>query len=308
MAGLMWTHWRCRDLSYLNAARPRPSIRQDEKQGRESGHGGVVRVFAEDGYIVARLDRSSDSEQIRRLLAAPNAVPVRKHAGELVGIRLLSLGDDRGHAGERHGRSTITTERVRNDHGVYIGGNRTLKHKLEKLLNYGCPEMTKGGGREPGGGGDGRGHDEGGGRGGPGGIKRRSCGSGGAPINAGILDAGTRRSGPRCPWDNIRVPASRRAGERATVRAPLAHVALQKQRAARSTSVASVRQRGALGRELARTSGRSPSSQVWLCSGRLHIGRGGHRRGQCGPLRSRWRVARYRRSVDFVLWPTLCRR
>jgi hypothetical protein len=131
MAGLMWTHWRCRDLSYLNAARPRPSIRQDEKQGRESGHGGVVRVFAEDGYIVARLDRSSDSEQIRRLLAAPNAVPVRKHAGELVGIRLLSLGDDRGHAGERHGRSTITTERVRNDHGVYIGGNRTLKHKLE---------------------------------------------------------------------------------------------------------------------------------------------------------------------------------
>src|ERR1022692_743164 len=45
-------------------------------------------------------------------------------------------------------------------------------------------------------------------------------------------------------------------------------------------------QRGALGRELARTSGRSPSSQVWLCSGRLHIGRGGHRRGQCGPLRT----------------------
>jgi hypothetical protein len=56
---------------------------------------------------------------------------VRKHGGELVGIRLLSLGDDRGHTGELHGRSTVTTSRVRNDQGIFIGGNRNLKHKLE---------------------------------------------------------------------------------------------------------------------------------------------------------------------------------
>jgi hypothetical protein len=88
-----------------------------------------VRVFGEDGYFIMRLDPSRNAEDIRRLLAAPNAVPVRRHAGELVGIRLLSCGDDRGHAGERHGRSTVTTERVRNDRGIYIGGDRNLKHK-----------------------------------------------------------------------------------------------------------------------------------------------------------------------------------
>jgi hypothetical protein len=79
--------------------------------------------------FVQRLDPSRDAEAIRRLLTAPNAVPVRKHDGDLVGIRLLSMGDDRGHSGERHGRSTVTTERVRNDNGVYIGWDRNVKHK-----------------------------------------------------------------------------------------------------------------------------------------------------------------------------------
>ena len=124
-------------------AASKPSLRQDEKQGRESERGGAVGVFGEDGYFVARLHQSRDSEQIQRLLVAPNAEPVRNHGGRLVGIRLLSLGDDRGHAGERHGRSTVTTERVRNDYGVYIGGDWNLKHKLENV-NHTCPETLDG--------------------------------------------------------------------------------------------------------------------------------------------------------------------
>ena len=88
-----------------------------------------MRVFGDAGTFIQRLDPLRDVGAIRRLLAAPNAVPVRKHGGELVGIRLLSLGDDRGHSGELHGRSTVTTERVRNDHGIYIGGDLNVKHK-----------------------------------------------------------------------------------------------------------------------------------------------------------------------------------
>ena len=105
------------------------TFREAEKQTRASEGGRVVRVFGENGYFIKRLDPSRAAEVIRRLLGATNAVPVRKHAGELVGIRLLSLGDDRGRTGGRHGRSTVTTERVRNDSGLYIGGDWNLKHK-----------------------------------------------------------------------------------------------------------------------------------------------------------------------------------
>jgi hypothetical protein len=115
------------------------SIRQDEKRGRASECGGAVRVFSEYGYLVERLNPSRDAERIRRLLAAPNAVPVRTHGGRLVGIRLLSFGDDRGHSGERHGTSIITTERVVNDQGVYVGSDRALKHKAENV-SHGRPE------------------------------------------------------------------------------------------------------------------------------------------------------------------------
>ena len=110
---------------------PQTTFREAETQTRAFEGGRVVRVFGETGNFIQRLDPARDADAIRRLLAAPNAVPVRRHAGELVGIRLLSCGDDRGHAGERHGRSTVTTERVRNDRGVYIGGDRNLKHKSE---------------------------------------------------------------------------------------------------------------------------------------------------------------------------------
>jgi hypothetical protein len=106
------------------------SLRRDgEKQGRESEGAGVVRVFSENDFLVARLDPSREAERIRRLLAAPNATPVRKHDGTLAAIRLQSFGDDRGHAGECHGHSTVTTERVRNDKRQCVGPALNLKHK-----------------------------------------------------------------------------------------------------------------------------------------------------------------------------------
>ena len=88
-----------------------------------------MRVFNEDGYFVGRLNASRDAEQIRRLMGAPNAQAVRDHGGDLVGIKLLSFADDRGHAGERHGSSTVTTERVRNDVGQLLGTHQTRQHK-----------------------------------------------------------------------------------------------------------------------------------------------------------------------------------
>src|SRR5450631_1217559 len=109
------------------------SIRLDEKQGRAFDGAGSVRVFSGDDYLIARLNASRDAGQIHRLLAASNAVPVRKHGGRLVGIKLLSFGSDWGQCGEQHGRSTVTTERVRNDAGSLIGGSRNLKHKAENV-------------------------------------------------------------------------------------------------------------------------------------------------------------------------------
>jgi hypothetical protein len=114
------------------------SIRQDGKQRRAFDGAGSVRVFSEGNYLVAKLNTSRDAEQIRQLLAAPNAVPVRKHGGRLVGIRLLSYGNDWGQAGERHGRSTVTTERVRNDAGTLVGSSGNLKHKAENV-NHASP-------------------------------------------------------------------------------------------------------------------------------------------------------------------------
>ena len=124
------------------AAASKPSIRRDEKQGREFEGSGAVRVFSVDGYFVTRLSSLKDSEQIRRLLRAPNAEAVRKHDGKLVGIKLLSFGDDRGDSGERHGRSTVTTERVRNDRGALVGSDLNLKHKERTCNTWGTPAVT----------------------------------------------------------------------------------------------------------------------------------------------------------------------
>jgi hypothetical protein len=119
-------------------ANTKTSLRRDEKQGRAFEGGGAVRVVSEGNYLVMRLHPTRDAQQIHRLLAAPNAEPLRTHSGRLVGIRLLSFGDDRGHSGERHGRSTVTTERVLNDDGILVGGDRTLKHKAENV-NHSSP-------------------------------------------------------------------------------------------------------------------------------------------------------------------------
>lgn len=92
-----------------------------------------MRVVSDNGFLVARLDPLRDAEQIRRLLDAPNAAPIQKAEGKLAGIKLLSVADDRGRAGERHGSSVVTTERVRNDDGILVGSDLTLKHKEEKV-------------------------------------------------------------------------------------------------------------------------------------------------------------------------------
>jgi hypothetical protein len=115
------------------------TFREAEKQSRAFESGGAVRVLGESGYFIMRLNASRDAEKICRLLDAPNALPVRSHGGKLVGIRLLSFGDDRGHAGERHGSSIITTERVVNDLGVYVGSHLNLKHKAENV-DHGRPK------------------------------------------------------------------------------------------------------------------------------------------------------------------------
>jgi hypothetical protein len=118
------------------------SLRRDgKKEGRESEGGGAVRVFGQNGFLVACLNPFHDAAQIRRLLDAPNAVPVRKHSGKIVGIRLLSFGDDRCHSGEQHGRSTVTIERVRNDEGQYVGSHKNVKHKRN------CETWGKSGGQ-----------------------------------------------------------------------------------------------------------------------------------------------------------------
>jgi hypothetical protein len=105
------------------------TFREAEQKARAFDGTRAVRVFGETGNFLQRLHPTHDGETIRRLLAVPNAEAVRKHGGELVGIRLLSVGDDRGSAGPHNGRSTVTTERVRNDLGVYIGTEWILKHK-----------------------------------------------------------------------------------------------------------------------------------------------------------------------------------
>lgn len=105
------------------------SFLRDAKKGREFERGRAVRVVSETGFFVARLNSTREAEQIRRLLAAPNAVPILQHDGALVGIRLMSVADDQGNAGEQHGSSICTTERVRNDGGQYVGSDMNLKHK-----------------------------------------------------------------------------------------------------------------------------------------------------------------------------------
>jgi hypothetical protein len=122
-----------------------PSSREDVKQAREFGNVRRVRVFSDSGFLIRTLDVVRDAGQIRLALAAPNAVALLRHDGRLAGIRLVSFGDDRGTAPENHGRSTVTTTRERDDSGIFIGGDRNLRHKPSNLISW-SPAPRRGNG------------------------------------------------------------------------------------------------------------------------------------------------------------------
>lgn len=104
---------------------PDPVSRSSRLQLRASRRGQRVPVVGADGTLIDLCP----SERLSRYATAANAQIKRRHDGSIKLVRLGSVGDDRGHLGENHGRSTITTERVRNDLGELIGSNLTLKHK-----------------------------------------------------------------------------------------------------------------------------------------------------------------------------------
>jgi hypothetical protein len=96
-----------------------------DKQPRAVEARRGVRVVSEDEVLIDVCTPAC----LQRYLSAPNAEVKRRRDGSIRLIRLRSAGDDRGHLGENHGRSTITTERVRNDWGGLVGSNVNLKHK-----------------------------------------------------------------------------------------------------------------------------------------------------------------------------------
>jgi len=85
-----------------------------KQQPRAFDGGNRVRVVGDDDIL---LDVCAP-DQLGRYLTAPNAEVKRRKDGSVRLIRLLSMGDDRGHLGENHGRSTVTTERVRKESGA----------------------------------------------------------------------------------------------------------------------------------------------------------------------------------------------
>src|SRR5258707_1510729 len=81
-----------------------------KQQPRALGGGRGVRVVGEDDLLID----VCPPERLGRYLSAPNAEVKRRADGSIRLVHLRSPGDDRGHLGEYHGRSTVTTERVRN--------------------------------------------------------------------------------------------------------------------------------------------------------------------------------------------------
>ncbi len=107
-----------------------------EQQPRAFDEGKRVRVLGEDDML---LDVCAP-DQLGRYLTAPNVEVKRRKDGSIRLIRLLSMGDDRGHLGENHGRSTVTTERVRNDWGAPVGSDLNLQHKTTST-SWGAPAV-----------------------------------------------------------------------------------------------------------------------------------------------------------------------
>jgi hypothetical protein len=119
------------------ASRPLPDTvfrGSREKQPRAFGDRRLVRVIGEDDVLVD----VCTADRLGRYLAAPNAEVKRRADGSIRLVRLLSRGDDRSHLGECHGRSTATTERVRNDWGGLVGSDTNLQHK-ESCKTWGRP-------------------------------------------------------------------------------------------------------------------------------------------------------------------------
>jgi hypothetical protein len=96
-----------------------------QKQPRAFDKARRVPVVGENSVLID----VCTPDRLENYLAAPNAEVNRRADGSIKWIRLRSVGDDRSHSGERHGRSNVTTERVRNDWGDLVGGEFNLRHK-----------------------------------------------------------------------------------------------------------------------------------------------------------------------------------
>jgi hypothetical protein len=105
-----------------------------DKQPRAFGGGQSVRVIGEDDVLV----EVCPVARLSRYLAAPNAEVKRRKDGSIRLVRLVGGSDDRGHLGDRHGSSTVTTERVRNDWGGLVGSDQNLQHKASSA-SWGPP-------------------------------------------------------------------------------------------------------------------------------------------------------------------------
>lgn len=112
----------------LSTAEPsmfQTTFREAEKQTRAFEVGKRVRIFNSENALVdvCAIDRAE------RYLRAPNSQLLRTHGGKIIGIKLLSFGDDRNHSVEHHGSSLTTTQRVRNDQGTIIAPDFAVAHK-----------------------------------------------------------------------------------------------------------------------------------------------------------------------------------
>jgi hypothetical protein len=94
-------------------------------------------VLGENDFV---MDVCTTADRLAPYLAAPNAEVKKRADGSIRLVRLLGGSDDRGHLRERHGRSTVTTERVRNDWGGFVGSDRNLQHKPSSA-SWGAPAV-----------------------------------------------------------------------------------------------------------------------------------------------------------------------
>jgi hypothetical protein len=97
-----------------------------DKQPRAFGGGRGVRIVGSDDGLI---EVCTSEKRLKSYKDAPNAEVKYRTDGSIRLIRLLGYGDDRGHLGEKHGRSTVTTQRERDDWGGLIGSEANRKHK-----------------------------------------------------------------------------------------------------------------------------------------------------------------------------------